>query len=206
MPLNDVTIRQAKPSEKARKLADERGLYLLIQPTGGKLWRLDYRYDGKRKTLALGGYPDVSLADARKARDRAREQLAAGEDPMEVRKQSKRARAEAAANSFEVTAREWHKQKSATWTDSTRIKTLAVLENDLGDRPIAEIMAPELLTTLRRIEARGAVDSAHRAKQIAGQVFRFGIATGRADRNPAADLQGARSTSRRASGASRPRR
>lgn len=195
MPLNDVAVRQAKPAEKARKLADERGLYLLIQPAGGKLWRFDYRFDGKRKTLAIGSYPDVSLADARKARDRAREQLAAGDDPTTVKKEGKMARAAAVSNAFEAIGREWHKLKSAQWTDTTRIKTLAVLEKDLfpwlGSRPVSEIAAPELLTTLRRIEARGAIDSAHRAKQTAGQVFRYAIATGRADRNPAADLQGA---------------
>ncbi len=195
MPLTDIAVRQAKPTEKARKLTDERGLYLLVQPTGGKLWRLDYRFDGKRKTLALGAYPDVNLSTARKSRDRAREQLAAGDDPGAVRKAEKLNRAAAVSNSFEVLGREWHKMKSTTWTESTRVKTLAVLQNDLfpwlGSRPISEINAPELLETLRRIEARGAVDTAHRAKQIAGQIFRYGIATGRAERNPAADLLGA---------------
>lgn len=195
MPLNDVAVRQAKPTEKARKLADERGMYLLIQPTGGKLWRLDYRFEGKRKTLALGSYPDVSLAEARKARDRARELLAVGTDPASAKRESKQARVEAVANAFEAIGREWHKLKSAKWTPLTQEKTLAVLEKDLfpwlGNRPVGEITAPELLRTLRRIEERGAVDTAHRAKQIAGQIFRYGIATGRADRNPAADLQGA---------------
>lgn len=195
MPLNDSAVRQAKPTDKARKLADERGLYLLIQPTGGKLWRFDYRFGGKRKTLALGRYPDVSLAEARKARDRARELIAAGDDPGLVRRQLKTASAESGASAFELVGREWHKRKSTQWTESTRVKTLAMLEKDLfpwlGTRPLSEIGAAELLQTLRRIEARGAVDSAHRAKQIAGQVFRYGIATGLADRNPAADLQGA---------------
>ncbi|MDO9599538.1 MAG: integrase arm-type DNA-binding domain-containing protein [Azoarcus sp.] len=195
MPLTDTAIRKAQPGEKARKLADERGLYLLIQPTGGKLWRLDYRFDGKRKTLALGAYPDVTLAAARRARDQAREQIASGDDPSAVRKIEKLNRVCEVANSFEVIAREWHKMKSTAWTESTRLKTLAVLQNDLfpwlGSRPIVEINAPDLLVTLRRIEARGAVDSAHRAKQIAGQVFRYGVATGRAERNPAADLLGA---------------
>lgn len=195
MPLNDVAVRQAKPAEKARKIADERGLYLFVQPTGGKLWRLDYRIDGKRKTLSLGAYPDVSLAEARRGRDRARELVAAGTDPVQARKAEKSGRQAAAANSFEVVALEWHKMKSAKWTESTTVKNLAALKNDLlpwlGGRPVAEITAPELLTTLRRIEARGAVDSAHRAKQLAGQVFRYGIATGRAERNPAADLLGA---------------
>ena len=195
MPLNDVAVRQAKPTDKARKLADERGLYLLVQPTGGKLWRLDYRFEGKRKTLSLGGYPDVSLAEARKRRDQARELLAAGTDPSAAKKESKQARVEAVANAFEAIGREWHKRKSATWTASTQEKTLAVLEKDLfpwlGSRPVGEIAAPELLLTLRRIEERGAIDTAHRAKQTAGQIFRYAIATGRADRNPAADLQGA---------------
>ncbi|MDY0072388.1 MAG: integrase arm-type DNA-binding domain-containing protein [Thauera sp.] len=199
MALNDVACRQAKPGEKARKLSDERGLYLLIQPTGGKLWRFDYRYEGKRKTLSIGAYPDVSLAAARMARDQAREQIAAGLDPMTQRKQARIERAEAAANSFELIAREWHKQKSLSWTESTRVRALAMLENDLfpwlGDRPIAEILAPELLATLRRIEARGAIESAHRAKGLAGQVFLYAIATGRAERNPAADLRGALSPS-----------
>ncbi|PTD96401.1 tyrosine-type recombinase/integrase [Pseudothauera lacus] len=195
MPLNDIAVRQAKPTDKARKLADERGLYLLVQPTGGKLWRLDYRFDGKRKTLALGGYPDVSLAEARKRRDQARELLAAGTDPGAAKKAGKQARVEAVANGFEAIGREWHKRKSAMWTASTQEKTLAVLEKDLfpwlGSRPVGEIAAPELLLTLRRIEERGAIDTAHRAKQTAGQIFRYAIATGRADRNPAADLQGA---------------
>lgn len=199
MALNDVACRQAKPGEKARKLSDERGLYLLIQPTGGKLWRFDYRYEGKRKTLSIGAYPDVSLAAARMARDQAREQIAAGLDPMTQRKQARIERAEAAANSFELIAREWHKQKRLSWTESTRVRALAMLENDLfpwlGDRPIAEILAPELLATLRRIEARGAIESAHRAKGLAGQVFLYAIATGRAERNPAADLRGALSPS-----------
>jgi len=167
MPLNDVAVRQAKPAEKARKLVDERGLYLLIQTTGGKLWRLDYRFDGKRKTLALGSYPDVSLSAARKARDQAREQLAAGNDPGEVRKAKKLTRAANVANSFEAIALEWHKMRSTAWTESTRVKTLTVLRNDLlpwlGARPICEVNAPELLVTLRRIESRGAVDTAHRS-------------------------------------------
>lgn len=195
MPLNDVAVRQAKPRDKAWKLADEKGLYLLVQPTGGKLWRLDYRLDGKRKTLAIGRYPEVSLAAARKRRDQAREHIAEGTDPSASRKVEKQARAVAAANSFEVVSREWHQVRGKTWTETTRVKNLAMLENDLipwlGKRPVSEIGALELLETLRRIEARGALDSAHRAKQITGQVFRYAIATGRADRDPAADLRGA---------------
>lgn len=195
MPLNDIKARQAKPQEKAWKLTDEKGLYLLVQPTGGKLWRFDYRLDGKRKTLALGAYPDVSLAAARKRRDEAREIVAEGRDPAALRKDAKKSRVEAAANSFEAVALEWHQKRRATWTGTTCAKNLAMLENDLtpwlGKRAVSDINALELLDTLRRIEARGALDSAHRAKQIAGQVFRYAIATGRADRDPAADLRGA---------------
>jgi integrase len=195
MPLTDTSIRQAKAGEKARKLADERGLYLLIQTTGGKLWRLDYRFEGKRKTLSLGAYPDVSLAGARKALDQAREQLAGGEDPGQVRKVEKFARITAASNSFEVVAREWFSRQLPTWAPSHSSKVLGLLERDifpwLGKKPASEISAVELLTTLRRIEARGAVDTSHRAKQIAGQIFRYAIATGRGERDPSADLRGA---------------
>ncbi|MCK0508485.1 tyrosine-type recombinase/integrase [Aromatoleum anaerobium] len=195
MPLTDTAVRQAKPAEKARKLADERGLYLLIQPTGGKLWRLDYRFEGKRKTLALGAYPDVSLAAARKGRDQAREQLAGGDDPGQVRKAEKFARVTAASNSFEAIAREWFARQLPSWAPSHSSKVLGLLERDifpwLGKRPASEVSAVELLTTLRRIEERGAVDTSHRAKQTAGQIFRYAIATGRAERDPSADLRGA---------------
>ncbi|MBL8465917.1 MAG: integrase arm-type DNA-binding domain-containing protein [Thauera sp.] len=195
MPLTDTAVRQAKPADKARKMADERGMYLLIQPSGAKLWRLDYRFDGKRKTLALGAYPDVSLAAARKARDQARAQLAAGDDPGAVRKAEKAARVLAVANSFEAVAREWYGRQVATWAPSHSSKVIGLLERDLfpwlGSSPVADITPVELLTTLRRIEARGAVDTAHRGKQVAGQVFRYAIATGRGERDPSADLRGA---------------
>jgi Integrase len=195
MPLTDTAIRSAKPGEKAVKLFDERGLYLEISPTGGKWWRLKYRFDGKEKRLSLGVYPDVNLKNARERRDEARKLLTNGIDPSENRKVQKSARADRAANSFEAVAREWFAKYSPTWAASHASKIIQRLEKDifpwLGGKPIAEIAAPELLTVLRRIENRGALDTSHRAHQNCGQIFRYGIATGRCDRDPAGDLRGA---------------
>lgn len=195
MPLTDTAIRNAKPGEKAVKLFDGRGLYLEISPTGGKWWRLKYRFEGKERRLSLGVYPDVSLKDVRERRDEARKLLANGIDPSENRKAQKSARAVQAANSFESVAREWFVKHSQSWAGSHASKIIERLERDvfpwLGGRPIAEITAPELLTTLRRIENRGALDTAHRAHQNCGQIFRYGIATGRCERDPAGDLRGA---------------
>ena len=195
MPLTDTTIRNAKSGKNAVKLYDERGLYLEVSPTGGKWWRLKYRFDGKEKRLSLGVYPDVGLKDARERRDEARKLLANGIDPSENRKSQKSARADRAANSFEAVAREWFAKYSPGWAVTHASKIIQRLEKDvfpwLGGKPIAEITAPGLLAVLRRIENRGAVDTAHRAHQNCGQVFRYGIATGRCDRDPAADLRGA---------------
>lgn len=195
MALSDIKVRNEKPGTKQKKLFDGDGLFLLVTPQGGKRWRFKYRFDGKEKLLALGTYPEVSLADARQRRDEARRQVAAGIDPGQVRKAQKAARGEAVANSFEVVAREWFEKFSKTWAPSHSDKIKARLENDLfpwlGKRPISEIDPPELLVALRRIEERGAVDTAHRAKQNCGQIFRYAIATGRAKRDIAADLKGA---------------
>ena len=195
MPLNDPAIRNAKPKEKPYKLFDERGLYLEISSSGGKWWRLKYRFDGKEKRVSLGVYPDVGLKEARNRRDEARRLLADGIDPSGHRKAQKSARADRAANSFEVVAREWFAKYSANWAASHANKIIQRLEKDilpwLGEKPIAEISAPELLTVLRRIEHRGAKDTAHRAHQNCGQIFRYGIATGRCERDPASDLRGA---------------
>lgn len=195
MPLSDTTIRTAKPTQKPHRLFDSGGLYLEVSPAGGKLWRLKYRYGGKEKRLALGAYPDTGLRDAREKRDAARKLLAAGVDPGEQRKAEKAAGAERAANSFEVIAREWHRKQSATWVELHASRIMLRLENDIfpwmGARPVADITARELLTTVNRIVDRGAVESAHRVLQNCGQVFRYAIATGRATRNPAADLRDA---------------
>jgi len=194
MPLTDVAIRQAKPAEKPRRLADAQGLYIEIAPSGGKWWRWKYRFGGKEKRLALGTYPDVSLTAARKARDGARDQLKAGTDPSVARKVSKARSAISTETAFEAVAREWHKTKATGWAQSHADTTIARLEKDvfpwIGTRPLPELDAPELLAMLRRVEARGAIETAHRLREIVGQVFRYGIATGRATRNPAADLQG----------------
>ncbi|MCG9065748.1 tyrosine-type recombinase/integrase [Laribacter hongkongensis] len=196
MPLTDAACRNAKPGADGSlaKYSDGKGLYLLVKPVG-KYWRLDYRFGGKRKTLALGVYPSVSLKDARERRDEARKLLEGGADPGEARKAQKAAGSLNAANSFEVIAREWHAKFLPTWTVGHADKIMRRFERDvfpwLGSRPVAEIDAPTLLAVLRRIESRGAIETAHRAMQSAGQVFRYAIATGRAQRNPAADLVGA---------------
>jgi integrase len=189
--LTDTAIRKAKPAEKALKLFDERGLFLLITPPGGKLWRFKYRFGGKEKLLALGAYPDVSLADARDRREAARKLVAAGTDPS-VQRRSERHQAQ---STFETVAREWFAKFSPQWVASHNRTVLARMEDNLfpflGSRAIAEITSPEVLATLRRIEARGANETARRVRQICAQVFRYAIATGRAERDPSADLKGA---------------
>jgi len=194
MPLTNTAIRNAKPGPKAVRLFDGGGLYLEVAPSGGKWWRLKYRFGGKEKRLSLGVYPDVSLAQARERRDEARKMLAQGLDPGEVRKAEKSESVEQ-TNTFEAVAREWHAKFSPSWVVSHSGRILRRLEKDvfpwIGSRPIREIMAPELLETLRRIEARGALETAHRALQNCGQVFRYAVATGRADRDPSGDLRGA---------------
>lgn len=172
MKLTNLTIRAAKPRAKPRKLSDGHGLYLLIHPNGGKYWRVKYRFSGKEKVLAVGVYPIVGLASARRRCQDARVALADGIDPMAARKAKKAAGLERAANSFEIVAREWFARQSPNWAPSHSSKIIRRLERDLfpwlGARPIAEIKAPELLQVLRRIEARGALETAHRALQNSG--------------------------------------
>jgi integrase len=195
MKLSDVAIRNAKPTAKPVRLFDGDGLYLEIAPSGGKLWRLKYRFAKKEKRLALGTYPATGLKAAREKCADARKLLGAGIDPSTQRKAEKAAGAERNANSFEVIAREWIDRQSGTWVPGHTSKIVLRLENDLlpwiGARPIAELTAPEILTCLRRVEARGATETAHRILQNIGQVFRYAIATGRAQQNPAASLKGA---------------
>lgn len=195
MPLTDAALRTAKPGEKPFKISDERGLYLLVAPSGGKLWRFDYRFAGKRKTISLGSYPDVALKQARERRDEARRLIADGVDPSENRKAAKSASTERAANSFEVIAREWFERMRPTWVASHSEKIIRRLERDifpwLGSKGISDISAPELLGTIRKIEDRGRLETAHRALQNCGQIFRYAIATGRALRDPSAELRGA---------------
>lgn len=195
MPLTDVEIRNARPREKAYRLADGAGMYLEVSPAGGKYWRLKYRIAGKEKRLALGVYPEISAKEARIRRDAARKLLADGIDPGVERKVQKVVGHERAANSFEAVAREWFARHSPGWAKTHADKIIARLENDvfpwLGSRAIAEIKAPEVLAVLRRVEARGALDTAHRVHQNCGQVFRYAIATGRAERDVGSDLRGA---------------
>ncbi len=194
MPLSDTAIRNAKPAEKARKLFDGGGLYLEVAPSGGKWWRLKYRFGGKEKRLSLGVYPDVSLKDARDRRDKARKLLANEVDPSENRKARKAAKVERAANSFEVVTREWFAKHSVNWSPNHANRIIRRLERDIfpwiGGKAIADITAPQLLEVIRRIEHRGALETAHRALGNCGQVFRYAVATGRAERDPSRDLRG----------------
>lgn len=165
-----------------------------ITPTGGKLWKLKYRFAGKEKKLSFGAYPSISLSDAREKRENAKKQLAQNIDPGAVKK-AKREASLQDTETFEVIAREWHNRFSSSWTGGHAKTILKRLERDvfpwLGNRPISDIKAPELLTTLRRVESRGAVESAHRIRTVCGQVFRYAVSTGRAERDPATDLKGA---------------
>ena len=195
MTLTHTAIVKAKPGQKPIRMFDGGGLYLEVSPAGGKLWRLKYRFHGKERRLSLGIFPAVALKDARERRDEARKLLANGIDPSENRKAQKAARADRAGNSFEVIAREWYARHKPNWAASHADKIILRLEKDvfpwLGSKPIAEITAPDVLSCLRRIEGRGALDTAHRVHQNCGQVLRYAVATGRAIRDPSADLKGA---------------
>ena len=195
MPLSNTAIRNAKSGEKAKKMFDGRGLYLELAPSGGKWWRLKYRFDDKEKRLSLGTYPDVSLKDARERCDEARRLLANKIDPGELRKAEKAARAERNTNSFEAIACEWYTRHQPNWSTGHAKRVINRLEKDviprIGSKPIADITAPQLLETLRRIEERGALETAHRLLGFCSQVFRYAIATGRAKYNPSNDLRGA---------------
>lgn len=195
MPLSDTAIRKTKPSDKPIRLFDEKGLYLEIAPSGGRWWRFKYRFEGKEKRLSLGVYPDISLKLARERRDEARQLVANGIDPSIHRKAEKATRHAIATNSFEAIAREWHTKHATKWAASHGDKIIRRLERDifpwLGNQAISDIKAPDLLAVVRRIEERGAIETAHRALQNCGQVFRYAVATGRAERDPTGDLRGA---------------
>lgn len=204
VPLSDTQVKNAKPQEKDITLFDGGGLYLLIgrQKYDGKgralpvskLWRLKYRHAGKEKLLSLGIYPAVSLSDARQRREEAKKLLANGIDPGEAKKEQKATKIAETENSFEVVAREWHERFRSQWTENHAARLLTRLEQDafpfVGARPIGDIKAPEMLAVLRRIEPR-TLETAHRVRIACGQIFRYAVATGRADRDPIADLRGA---------------
>ncbi|WP_434718123.1 integrase arm-type DNA-binding domain-containing protein [Paraburkholderia sp. A1BS-2L] len=195
MTLTDLTIKAAKPIGKTQKLWDGGGLYLEITPTGSKLWRMKYRVDRREKKLSFGQYPYITLKDAREEREKARTLLAKGIDPGEHKKAVQAERLARTANSFEAVAREWFGRMMADRAPSHKSKVLARLENDifpwLGRRPIAEITTPEVLACLRRIEDRGARDTAHRAMQNCAAVFRYAVTIGVANANPCVHLKGA---------------
>lgn len=195
MPLNDMQIRRAKPEAKAYTLGDGQGLSLLIEPNGSKSWRFRYRYAGKPKMISLGVYPTITLADARSRRDDARKLVAEGKNPSEVRKEQKIALQTESESAFEKIATEWHQMKSTKWSAGYASDIMEAFQNDIfpyvGTRPIGEIKPLELLNVLRKIEKRGALEKMRKVRQRCSEVFRYAIATGRAEFNPAADLSSA---------------
>lgn len=187
MPLTDLDCRNAKPRDRDYKLADGQGLYLLVRPGGARLWRLKYRHGGRERALSFGPYPEVSLRQARDRRLATRQALAAGRDPGRT--------PSADRMTFEAAARRWHEGRRHTLDPAHEQRVLARFERDvfpeIGQRPVDEIEAAEILTMIRRVEARGALDISRRLRQGCGQVFRYAIANGWARRDPAADLRGA---------------
>jgi integrase len=191
MALTDSTIKSAKPKEKSYKLGDAHGLFLLINTNGSKLWRLKYRVAGKEKGLAIGSYPIVGLQQARQLRDEARRLLAQGLDPGEHKKASKQAQT-IEGLTFEAVAREWFAYNAPRWAESTAYKAKLYLENDLlpsiGRRPVKAITRPELVELVRKVEARGTLNAAGKIRQWLQQIYRYGLAKGVVDTNPATDL------------------
>lgn len=198
MALTDVAIRNAKPREKPYKMGDAFGLFLLIQPSGGKLWRLKYRIEGREKKLGLGTYPDVTLSEARRRRDEARELLAAGKDPsLEKQRDKARSRVEG-ANTFNAIAAEYcgkrRRDGEKGWAPATASRSeylLGLLRGSIGKMPITDIEPADILDAIRRIERKGNLESARRTLQLAGAVFRYAVATARLRSDPTRDLRGA---------------
>lgn len=195
MALTDSAIRKSKPTDKSYKQFDGGGLYIEVSPSGGKLWRLKYRYAGKERLLSLGKYPTVTLADARGKREAAKKLLSDGFDPGAVKQQEKTRKILLAANSFEVVAREWFESYLTTKSEGYKNKVVRLLERDafpyIGSRPIAELTAPEILAVVKRVESRGLRETAHRLLQTSGQVIRHAIRDGRAQNDPTVALRGA---------------
>ncbi len=195
MALSDTRIKTAKAKQKLYKLYDGKGLYIEITPTGSKRWRFKYRFNDKEKRISLGIYPDVSLKEVRLRRNECRELLAEGIDPSQARKQRAAKKVELNKNTFEAVAREWHTKQKKQWSEGHAQKTLAWLEKNIFpfmvSRPIADIKPPELLQVLRKVEARGAHDTAIRLRAICSQIFRYAISIGKAERDISADLKGA---------------
>ena len=193
MALTDIAVKSAKPQDKPYKLTDGDGMYLLVTATG-KYWRLDYRYLGKRKTLAIGVYPIITLADARERRHEARKSLANNVDPSESKVSARKEAIRNASVTFELVAREWHQKNTVKWTPKNTVRTLSLLERAIfpyiGKLPIADIKPSELLETIQLIERRGNIQTAHRAMMNCGQVFRYAMATDRASKDISFVLRG----------------
>jgi len=201
-PLTDAQVKNAKPKEKSYKLADGGGLYLEVMPTDSKLWRMKFKQaNGKESRLAFGNYPAVTVIQARQKRDAARKLKFAGIDPSQHKRDEKQIKAFAAAHTFEAVARQWLEKSAANRSASTKEKVIAWLENDvfpsIGSKPISIIGPRDVLATVQKMEARGAIDSAHRVKQLCGQVFRHAVASGLVERDVTADLKGALSVARK---------
>jgi integrase len=198
VPFPAQEVKNKKPKDKQYKVSDEKGLFMLVHPNGSKYWRMNYRYGGKQKTLSLGVYPEISLAEARTKRDDARKLISNDVDPSAVKRAAKITRHQSSENSFKAIALEWFEQKKTHWSESHCERVDRILSKELlpivGNRPISEITAPELLACLRRPESRGVLETARRAKQISGQVFRYAIAIGKAERDPSSDLRDALAT------------
>lgn len=192
MPLTDLEIRRAKPEEKAYTKNDGNGLSLLIEPNGSKGWRFRYRFDGKPKMLSLGTYPDVSLNEAREKRDESRKMVRSGINPSDVRREEKQARQGRAGNTFEVITREWYEKRKDHWSLSYREEMMKTFESDvfpiIGHRPMADIKPMELMVVLSKLDDRGATEKLRKVRQRCGDVWRYAIATGRAENNPAPNL------------------
>lgn len=196
VPITDIQAKNAKPKEKDYKLSDGQGLYLLVNIKGGKLWRLDYSFDGKRKTLSLGAYPAVSLADARQRRDDAKKLLANGVDPSDIKKSQKvekQVQAEQDANTFEKVARDWFAKNEPAWSQSHCNTIMRRLVRDIfpviGNRPISEIKRSEIVALLKSIDAKGITETADRIKIYCGQIFRYALNNDWIENNPATDLK-----------------
>ena len=195
MALNNTQVKNAKPEARPYKLADGEGMYLHVQPNGGKYWRLKYRHGGKEKVLAIGTYPALSIVDARKRREKARDLLREGIDPSRAKKTEKELDRLNSEQTFEAVARQWHEVKQSGWDASTAKDKLLRLEKDvfphIGAIPIATLKPRDILAVLRKIEKRGALELTRRMKQTIGQVFRYAVAEGRAESDPTRDLKDA---------------
>lgn len=194
MPLNDRQIRNAKPADKAYKLADGGGLYLQITPAGGKLWRLKYRISGKEKLLSIGKYPEISLVEAREAAENARRMIAQGQDPAAAKQQAKEAQKAALLNTFEHLARQWHAENLHRWKENHAARIMADMEKDvfphIGNRPIDEIKVADVKAVIEKIHQRGASASAEKIRQWIGAVYNHAAKLELTDRNPATPLRG----------------